>query len=86
MDNEQELQELWWASLSVKDTDRDKSIKTALLDFVEKREDQFSPDRLSINTCYKDAKKAQHLGARYGMPSGKWHPRARTSQRIIEKK
>ncbi len=50
MDNEQEQQELWWASLYVKDADIAHSIKTATLDFVEKREAQSSSDHNNPQT------------------------------------
>ena len=43
MENEQEQQELWWAPLYVKDADIAYSIKTAVLNYVDKREDQSSP-------------------------------------------
>ena len=43
MENEQEQQELWWAPLYVKDADIACSIKTAVLDYVDKREDQSTP-------------------------------------------
>ena len=44
MENDQEQQELWWAPLYVKDADIAYAIKIAVLNYVEKRENQSTPE------------------------------------------